>query len=87
MPNKAKFQNAENEHKSLFHNDYEQQTTNNELIKTKPNKPKFYSPIHVADEPNFTRCSVWRTRINSSVCGSGKTGFVLAKGGIADYDD
>jgi hypothetical protein len=38
MPNKAKFQNAKNEHKSLFHNNYQQQTTNNELIKTKPNK-------------------------------------------------
>jgi hypothetical protein len=41
MPNKAKFQNAKNEHKSLFHNDYEQQTTNNELLKTKPNKANF----------------------------------------------
>jgi hypothetical protein len=41
MPNKAKFRNAKNEHKSLFHNDYEQQTMNNELLKTKPNKANF----------------------------------------------
>jgi hypothetical protein len=38
MPNKAKFQNAKNEYNPLFHNDYQQQTTNNKLLKTKPNK-------------------------------------------------
>jgi hypothetical protein len=41
MPNKAKFQNTENARNYSCDNDYQQQTTNNELIKTKPNKANF----------------------------------------------
>jgi hypothetical protein len=41
MQNKAKFQKAKNERNSSNSNDYEQKTTNYELLKTKPNKPNF----------------------------------------------
>jgi hypothetical protein len=40
MPNKANFRKPKNEHNSLFYNDYEQKTTNYELLKTNPNKAK-----------------------------------------------
>jgi hypothetical protein len=42
MSNKAKFQNAENARNSSPSNDYQQRTTNYELLKTKPNKANFY---------------------------------------------
>ncbi len=41
MPNKANFKKAENGRNHLFYNDYQQQTTNNELPKTNPIKPNF----------------------------------------------
>jgi hypothetical protein len=57
MPNKAKFRVVQNEHKSLFHNNYQQRTTNKELLKTKPNKPKFQKP---KNERNYSNTSIYQ---------------------------
>jgi hypothetical protein len=41
MPNKAKFRDAKNARNSSPSNNYQQQTTNNQLPKTNPNKANF----------------------------------------------
>jgi hypothetical protein len=55
IPNKANFQKAQNIRNFSNSNDYEQKTTNNELLKTNPNKANFSQPYGWKNCPERSR--------------------------------